>query len=495
MYDDEEEIKRKRRNLIIIICIIACIIVFLLIFLIAYKPPEPEQKLLCKLVAEREPDDNGFYNEPVSVTIEATPSTGAAITEKNVGLKQNDPNNIDTYSIVSDGKTTLVGYVKDSKGKEATCTMTIIYNATKPKCTLEVIDGNQGEDGWYLSNVSVGFKEKVGSIETFGIGPQENYDQREAFIVENDGVTEVFGFIKDEFGEKASCSLTVKKDSAKPNCQLKVVSGQVGSNGKYNGEVVVGFENNYDEHSSLKYFDVTDSGQPTYNNRGEYRVTQNGNYNVYGYVRDTAGNTNACSINIVREDTTPQPPQGGDNPGGSGSNPTCKLEASGKASNGYFRSDVTIRMSSRNASAGATITEIGVGTSKKYNGKDSTVIKKDGNYNVYGYVKDSNGREGQCSVNIKRDTTPPTCSLKATNCTYDNNEKACVSHNQDILVYWASANDNFSGIRNYAVGYNQYNANNKSYKVTNYERATVKAVIQDKAGNTGRCEIVVFKKR
>ena len=74
MYDDEEEIKRKRRNLIIIICIIACIIVFLLIFLIAYKPPEPQQKLLCKLVAEREPDDNGLYNSPVSISIEATPS-------------------------------------------------------------------------------------------------------------------------------------------------------------------------------------------------------------------------------------------------------------------------------------------------------------------------------------------------------------------------------------------------------------------------------------
>ena len=492
MYDDEEEIKRKRRNLIIIICIIACIIVFLLIFLIAYKPPEPQQKLLCKLVAEREPDDNGLYNSPVSVSIEATPSTGAAITEKNVGLKQNDPNNIDTYKIVSDGKTTLVGYVKDSKGKEATCTMTIIYNATKPKCTLEVKDGKLGGDSWYLSNITIGFKEKVGSIEAFGLGTKENYDGNDTFIVENDGITEVFGYIKDEFGEKASCSLKVKRDTEKPNCNLKVVSGQIGTNGKYNGEVVVGFENNNDATSTLKSFDVTSSGEPSYNNNGEFKITQNGNYNVYGYVRDVAGNTNSCTLNVVREDSEPQ--QGGGDPG-TGSAPTCKLSATGGQNNGYFRTDVTIKMTERNASGGATIEAFGVGTSKGYNGKDSIVISKDGKYNIYGYVKDSNGREGQCSVSFKRDTTPPTCSLKASNCTYDKNEKACVSNNLDITVTWASANDNLSGIRNYAIGYNQYNANNNSYKVTNYEKATVKAIIQDKAGNTGRCEIEVFKKR
>lgn len=491
MYDDEEEIKRKRRNLIIIICIIACIIVFLLIFLIAYKPPEPEQKLLCKLVAEREPDDNGIYNSEVTVSIEATPSTGAAITEKNVGLKQNDPNNIDTYRIVSDGKTTLIGYVKDSKGKEATCTMTIIYNATKPKCTLEVKDGTAGSDSWYLSNITVGFKEKVGSIEGFGLGTKENYDGKETFVVENDGTTEVFGYIKDQFGEKASCSLKVKKDTGKPNCKLKVVSGQVGSNGNYNGDVVVGFENNSDPTSSLKAFDVTNSGEASYNNRGEFKITQNGNYNVYGYVKDAAGNTNSCNLNVVREDSGQQ---GGGTPS-TGSSPTCKLSATGGATNGFFKTNVTIRMTERNAYNGATITEFGVGLSKGYGGNDSTVISKDGNYNVYGFVKDSNGREGQCSVNIKRDTTPPTCSLKASNCTYDNKEKACVSQNRDITVSWASANDNLSGIRNYALGYSQYNANNSSYKVTNYERATVKAIIQDKAGNTGRCEIVVFKKR
>ncbi len=493
MYDDEEEIKRKRRNLIIIICIIACIIVFLLIFLIAYKPPETEKKILCKLVAEREPDANGIYSSPVVVTIDGTPSTGAAITTKNVGLKQNDSSNLDSYNVSTDGKTTLIGYVKDSKGKEATCTMTIIYNATKPKCTLEIKDGQQGGDGWYLSNVAVGFKEKVGSIEAFGLGTEENYDGRDSFIVEKDGTTEVFGYIRDEFGEKVNCSIKVKKDTGKPNCQLKVVSGQIGTNGKYNGDVVVGFASSTDDASSVKEFDITTSQTPTYKKATEFKITSNGNYTIYGHVKDAAGNTNGCALNVVREDSSSQP-QPQPQPGG-GSAPTCKLSASGGASGGWFKTDVTIRISERYAYNGATITEFGIGTSKAYNGKDNTVIKKDGNFNIYGYVKDSNGREGHCSVTIKRDATPPTCSLKATNCTYDSKEKACVSINKDIVVYWSAANDNLSGIRNYAVGYNQYNANNKSYTVSKYEKATVKAIVQDKAGNLGRCEIVVLKKR
>ena len=492
MYDDEEEIRRKRRNLIIIICIIACIIVFLLIFLIAYKPPEPEQKLLCKLVADREPDDNGIYNAPVSISIEGTPSTGAAITEKNVGLEQNNPNNLDSYSIQNDGKTTLIGYVKDSKGKEATCTITITYNATKPKCNLEVLNGTPGRDGWFLSNVTVAFKEKVGKLEAYGLGTQENYEGNETFIVENDGVTEVFGYIKDEFGEKANCSLKIKKDVGKPNCQLKVVSGQVGGNGKYNGDVVVGFENNTDATSALKEFDVTASAEPSFNNTPEFRITQNGNYTIYGYVRDVAGNANSCSLNVVREDTAPQPnpPQGG-----GGSAPTCKITATGTPKNGFFVTNVTVRFAERNAYNGATITAFGLGLSKNYNGNDSLVINKDGSYTVVGYVKDSNGKEGQCSIGFKRDTTPPTCSLAATSCTYDNKEKACVSNNRDITVYWTAINDNLSGWKNFALGDNPYSANNKTFVVSNYEKATVIGKVIDKAGNIGSCQIVVFKKR
>ena len=481
MYDDEEEIRRKRRNLIIIVCIIVCIIIFLIIFLFVYQPPEPDIKISCTLEAEREPDANGVYTSPVVITINGTPSGGAAIVNKNVGIRENEQSNKESYTVSKEGKTNLIGYVQDSNNNTATCTMTVNYNSTKTGCTLEVVEGTPGDNDWYVSDVKVGFKSKSGNIEAFGIGLLENYDGNESYVVKDDGNVKVFGYVEDEYGEKADCSIEVNKDSSKPNCKLKVTSGKIEADGKYNGSVTVGFDDNNDTGSGLKAFDVTNSNTPTYNGTKEFTIVENGSYTVYGYVRDSAGNENSCSLEVTREDKA-----------SAGRAPTCGLQvASGTVGkNGWYKSDVTIKMNSKTAYDGATVVAYGVGTAPGFDNNDTFVVKNDGSTTIKGVIKDSNGQTAECAISIKKDATPPTCSLKV----LEGQKRADGVYISNVKIGWASRNDNLSGVRYYGVGQVAGNAQNEYIVITENAVTTVNGYVEDYAGNGNYCKITITKR-
>lgn len=83
--------------------------------------------------------------------------------------------------------------------------------------------------------------------------------------------------------------------------------------------------------------------------------------------------------------------------------PTCKLSLSGTITNGWYTSDVKVKMTTT-----GLIDAFGLDTSK-----NSTNTKMEVNHNTdgksivyYGYVKNANG-SSSCSATIKRDTTPP----------------------------------------------------------------------------------------
>ena len=481
MYDDEEEIRRKRRNLIIIVCIIVCIIIFLVIFLFVYKPPEPEVKISCTLEAEREPDANGVYTSPVKITINGKPSSGAAIVNKNVGIRENEQSNLDTFTVSTEGKTNLIGFVQDSNNNTATCTMTVNYNSTKTGCALEVVEGTPGENGWFVSDVKIGFKAKTGNIIAFGIGTSENYDGNESFVVTDDGNIKVFGYVEDEYGEKASCPIEINKDSSKPNCKLKVTSGKVEVDGKYNGSVTVGFEDNSDAGSNLRGYDITSSNTPTYNGTQEFTISQNGTYTIYGYVIDAAGNANSCSLDVTREDKA-----------SAGRAPTCGLQiADGRTGkNGWYRSDVTIKMTNKTSYDGATVVAYGVGTAPGFGNTDTFVVNNDGTTVVKGVIKDSNGQTGACEITIKRDATPPTCSLVI----LEGTKRSDGVYTSNVKVGWGGRNDNLSGVRYYGVGQVAGNAQNEYIIITENAETTVNGYVEDYAGNGNYCKITFTKR-
>ena len=102
----------------------------------------------CTLVYSRETDKGNVYTSPVEVSIEAKASNNATIVEKNVGVVENGRRNRETYTVSTSGDITLIGYVEDSNGKTATCTDTIEVQIPVPTYTLEITEGDEGDNDW-----------------------------------------------------------------------------------------------------------------------------------------------------------------------------------------------------------------------------------------------------------------------------------------------------------------------------------------------------------
>ena len=358
-------------------------------------------------------------------------------------------------------------------------------NTDGPSCVLYVESGVRGENDWYTSNVRVSFKEMNtpnSKIANYGIGTSKQYNKEKAYTVTSDGITSVTGYIRDNSGNEATCTIEIKKDTEKPSCSLNVTSGSRGSNGKYNGNVVVSLASMDDSNSLVDRYDVTNNSNVTYNGNKEYTVSSNGNHRIYGHVKDAAGNSNDCSITVEREDVV-LPKE---------SVPSCKLAVTegtlGK--NGWYRSAVTVSFASKSSTNGAYITNYGIGSDETYKGNIGVKYNQDGTYKVYGYVMDSNGKTGVCGINIKIDTQSPSCTLKVVSGSYN----SAGYYTSDIVIGWSSKQDNLSGIKYYAIGSVAQNSNNNTYTVTSLGQGTVKAYVEDNAGNNSMCQIIVIKK-
>ena len=354
-----------------------------------------------------------------------------------------------------------------------------------PSCILYVEQGTRGDNGWYKSNVRVSFKDMNaagGKIVNYGIGLSKQYNKEKAFTVSSDGITSVTGYVKDNNGKEATCTIEIKKDTENPSCTLNVTSGSLGSNGKYNGNVVVSLSSIDDKTSLIEKYDVSSNYNAVYNSSREYTVTSNGNHKIYGHVKDAAGNSGECSLIVEREDSVVP----------TTSVPSCKLAVTegtpGK--NGWYKSSVTVSFASKSSTNGAYITNFGIGTSETYKGNTGVRYSQNGTYKVYGYVKDSNGKTGVCGININIDTQSPSCTLKVVSGTYN----SAGYYTSDITVGWGSKQDNLSGIKYYAIGNVATTTNNNTFTVTAIGQGNVKAYVEDNAGNSGTCQILVLKK-
>ena len=101
---------------------------------------------------------------------------------------------------------------------------------TGPSCELYVSGGVEGANGWFTRDVTVGFKYKTTTnnsayITEYGLSENNTptYNMLKQYQVTKEGVTNVYGYVKDSNGKTAICHVTVKRDSVKPNCELQVV--------------------------------------------------------------------------------------------------------------------------------------------------------------------------------------------------------------------------------------------------------------------------------
>lgn len=284
----------------------------------------------CSLVVSKgELGVNDWYRSDVTVKFESKKaSNNAKITEYGLDTKKNY-NNKDNYKVTKDGTIKIYGYVKDSKGKESTCSITINKDTKKPTCKLSVLNGSMNSTNDYISDVEVGFetkKDDLSGIDVYGISntKEELYNSDEKVTITKKGSTTLYGYVKDKAGNTNSCQITVnkitnnnsntsttgvtnKKSNKNSNnnsnnnllsCKLEVYSGTLGKNNTYTTDVKIKFKNITTSGSKVIGYGIGKS--KTYAKNSSYTIKDNGTHTIYGYVKDSKGNTSKCSIQIKR---------------------------------------------------------------------------------------------------------------------------------------------------------------------------------------------------
>ncbi len=430
MYDSEEEIQKKRRNLLFIIGGVVLLIVLVIIFLLVRgsgkkeTPKVVEKELSCELGVKDgiQPNAQGVYTEPIEVVFESVSPKDEKFSKQTIGTTDN-PRNTDTFKITKTGKYTLTGYLQNSEGRKKTCTKTFEVSITSPTCELAVSKGTLGANEWYTSDVEVSFSAMNSGSESTSIvkyyiekrlvdvetsetvetkAPNGNIEK---FVVTDDQETELIGYVIDSNGMEGTCKIKVKKDTTKPTCKLKVVSGKLNSKGEYTDNPVIGFSETVDTVSDVESKGVGTS--KNYTNE-TFAVTTEGKTKVTGYVKDNAGNEGTCTIEVKRPVSSSGGNQGGGNQGGGNgggttptpqkqSNPTCTLTVSGTRTGTTFMGNATITLS-YSTTNGAKIKSYGLAETKTMNGKNKITISTAGKHTVYGMVQDTYGNGATCQI-------------------------------------------------------------------------------------------------
>lgn len=83
------------------------------------------------------------------------------------------------------------------------------------------------------------------------------------------------------------------------NCTL-TATGILDEDGNFSGDVTVKFKNDLSQNTNVSTFGISDKETVEYNSEQEYKVTKDGTYVVYGFVKDKNSELK-CSIKIVRK--------------------------------------------------------------------------------------------------------------------------------------------------------------------------------------------------
>ncbi len=405
MYDNEEEIRRKRRILFIIIGIVAFLILVLILILISRATKKETPKVIdgnleCGLIVTKgTANSQGVYTSEVLVEFDESKlkmvSPDYTLVKKKIGIRDSN-NNKETYLATTSAHYVLHGYVQDSAGNRGTCDLEFDVNISTPTCELEIQKGTLGENEWYTSDVEIGFKsmgtgsdtasivkyyieKDVINVDTSEVIRQDQPAESIATYVFKDDMSADFtGYVIDSNGTEGTCKITVKKDATLPECSLKVTKGTLDSKGQYTDNPVIEFNEVKDSVSDIAAKGIGIAENYT---EASYTVEKEGTTVVNGYVKDNAGNSGSCALEIKRP--TKQAP-------------TCTLSPKGGSYTGGL--EITVNPS---AVSPATVTSYGISTKATLNNNKTYKITSAGTYTIYGMVKDSNGLTGTCSETYK----------------------------------------------------------------------------------------------
>lgn len=270
-------------------------------------------------------------------------------------------------------------------------------------------------------------------------------------------------------------------------CVLKV-EGTLGPDGIYTSAVEVKFESITAISPEIEITKKTIGTSDNARNKETYKLSKPGKTTVYGYVQDAAGNRGTCNIEVNLNPTEP----------------TCELEVvSGTlGTNEWYTTDVVVGFKTKNSNSETTTIEkyyieqkkTELDTNEVVRGEapegniEKITIKENAISEVYGYVIDSNGTEGTCSIVVKKDADKPTCSLKVVSGTQNSSGQ----YTTTAVVGLSAVKDVTSDIAGKGVGVSK-NYKEETYAVTREGKTTVYGYVKDQAGNEGTCSLVVSR--
>ena len=304
-----------------------------------------------------------------------------------------------SYSATYNGTTKTANIqIADKAKNKKDCPVNVYVDKTPPTCDITA-SGTAGSNNWFTSDTTVTAK---GTDAHSGVASEKlkSNNQKTDIITQQTRGT-VYAEITDKAGNSKECSKVVNVDTANPTC---------GSN---NGSTTW---TNANRTVTVNCNDSGGSGCAKTSYPTTFTTTtKTSSVRIY----DKSGRSTVCSFNVY-VDKTP---------------PTCLLSASGTyGNNGWFISNVTVRMSSySDAHSGVNTSTATVGgsagTSKVYSGDTGGIA-------VTGTIKDKAGNVGNCQkVTIKIDKTAPSCYPQI----YDSGDASGVSAN--IIC-----SDNLSGV-------------------------------------------------
>ena len=379
----------------------------------------------------------------------------------------------------------IILLIVGSKSKKTTKT-------TKPECELIVTsDTKQTSSGAYTGPITIEFdkdKTKAGSGATLTykkIGITDSQRNSDVYKLSKSGKTVIYGYVRDNKGNSNTCSKEFTIETSKPNCELMVKEGTLGENGWYTSDVVVTFKAKGSDGNDIEKYSIEEvtrdfdtdeiiTRDNIESNNDTYTVKKDAEVEVIGTVVDKAGVSSTCMLKVKKDATKP----------------TCELEVrSGtKASDGSYSTNVVVGMAKAEDSTN-TVTGKGVGVKEDYETETYTV-EANGKTVVYGYVKDTAGNKGTCSIDIQKggsgsgQSTNPSCKLKVSGTSENGKYVGNVK-----ISFESKATDNNAKITAYGISTSPQLNGSDVLNVSDLGNHTIYGMVKDSDNNTAECRV------
>jgi flagellar hook assembly protein FlgD len=252
---------------------------------------------------------NGWWTGPVSVNLAAT-DAGSGVNEIRASV-DGGPAAVVTapLALAGDGTHTLTYSATDLAGnREATKTLTVRIDSTRPTTGVVTMTGTPGGAGWYRSPVTLGFAgaDSLSGLAGFRYtvnGGPSTFTSTPAATLSASGTYNVAYWAVDRAGNPAVSQSVAFKMDVRPPVSAATVGGPAGdAPGWYSGPVSVTLSATDDASGVTRIQAAVDGGAMT-DYTGPLAVTADGPHAVTFRSTDAAGNVESTRTLSFRIDT------------------------------------------------------------------------------------------------------------------------------------------------------------------------------------------------